>query len=93
MDDVALARSLDPLDRGVEHEGAAAQRVVLERLHVTDSNRGEREHRRLHGSRREEHDPARPREEPVGDLEAEFRLPMTTTGLPRGSRRGSPVAM
>ena len=75
-DDVpALADSLEAIDGEVEGEGAAAERVVLERLEVAHADGRLRQHARQHGPGGSEHDLPRPGQEPVGDLEGRVALP------------------
>ena len=69
-DAVAAGRFVDPLDRGVEGERAATPGVVLVGLEVADPNRGQSQHVRGDGPRRDEEDLLRPRHHPVGDLKA-----------------------
>ena len=71
----AIADALDAVDGEVERERAAAERVILERLEVADADGRLREHARLHGPGRAEHDLPRPGQETVGDLERGVALP------------------
>src|SRR5919106_5157738 len=63
-------RPLDPLERHVERERAAAQARVLVGLQVAHADGGERDHGGLNRTRRAEDYLARPGEKPVRGLEA-----------------------
>ena len=68
---VTARHGLDALDRGVEDGHAAAQHMVLVRLHVpgTDADQRAGIDRETRGRRRREHQLARPRQQAVGELE------------------------
>ena len=90
VDAIAARVTLDPLDRCVDDvaPGASAH-VLVERLQVAKTQRREREHRRVHRSRRREHDLPRPRQEALGDLEARVPLPDDEHALARVAVRVS----
>ena len=80
------------VDRGIEDEDAAAHEAVLDRLDVARADAGQRVRvdRQLGRPRRGEHDPAGPRQEAAGQLEAGVLLaddeqPLAGVGL-RGAR-------
>ena len=80
---IAGGVALDPLDRGVDDVAAGTSaHVLVERLEVAEPQRREREHRRVHGPRRGEHDRSHPRQKALRELEPELRLPTMTMLFP-----------
>jgi hypothetical protein len=85
MDDEPISEALDSFDRCVELEHATAQLGVLPRLHVASSHAGQGMgiDRQLCLSGRGEHDPARPWQQPSGQLEATVLLANDEQALAR----------